>query len=81
MSGKVRQEACAEVRGYSDTYNVPSEVDVWEFLVDVLDGGLHALFCEEGKSCLGVGTGLRQKKDKDDDISLHRGFVISHCSR
>lgn len=56
----MKQEACVEVRGR--TYNVPSEVDVWEFLVDVLDGGLHALFCQEGKSCLWVRTDLRQKK-------------------
>lgn len=43
------------------TYNVPSEVNVGEFLVDVLDGRLHALFCQQGKTRLWVGTRLRQK--------------------
>lgn len=40
------------------SYNVPSEVDVGEFLVDVLDGGLHAFICEDGRPLLRVCTGL-----------------------
>lgn len=43
---------------FSHTYNVSSEVNAGEFLVDVLDGRLHALICQQGKACLWVGTGL-----------------------
>lgn len=45
----------------SHTYNVSSEVNAGEFLVDVLDGRLHALICQQGKACLWIGTGLWQK--------------------
>lgn len=53
-----KTEACAEVIGRSHTYNVSSEVNGGEFLVDVFDGGLHALICQEGKPRLWVCTGL-----------------------
>lgn len=76
LSGKVRLDACTEVRGRSHTHNIPPEVDVWEFFVDVLDGGLHALFCQEGKSCLWVRTGLRQKKRYRGWHQFEAGFSV-----
>lgn len=50
---------------FSHTYNVSSEVNAGEFLVDVLDGCLHALICQQRKACLWVGTGLWQKNDEE----------------
>lgn len=56
---KRKKKPCSlHFRGRCYTYNVTPEINVGEFLIDVLDGGLHALIGEEGRPLLWVCTGL-----------------------
>ena len=67
MSMFIKQEG-KNSRSY--THNVSSEVNVGEFLVDVLDGGLHGFICQEGEPQLRVCTGLQQRLEKDRDVRM-----------
>lgn len=53
------------------TYNVTPEINVGEFLIDVLDGRLHALIGEEGEPLLWVCAGLWWNESRKGGVA-HR---------